>query len=368
MHPNAVINQYRRALSVEQASKQASVLNLSIETLLPRKGIDFLNMLVEVYNNETIEDNKMEAFNTQSFINERIAIINSELSEAEQSVEDYKLSKGLTDLEIDLQRNMQMGSSYEQQLVKVETQLNVVNSLDGYQQPRERKKTIPTNVGVEDPTLAATVSEYNRLLLERERFSAGMTDDNPVMVRLDEQIEGLRQNVNASIKSVQQGLSIQRRDARNQANIYGGRVGSMPTREREFMELSREQQIKASLFLMLLQKREENALELAATANSAKVLDEALSEGIVSPRLILVLLAALLLGILLPALFLYLRDMLQYKITTRSDVEKISKVPVMSEIPHHSEESNVVVKEGSDNSINEAFRIARTNLMLSLGR
>lgn len=368
MHPNAVIGQYRRALSVEQATRMASVLNLSINTYYPQKGIDFLNMLVEVYNNETIEDNRIEAYNTQNFINERIRIIDGELSDAEQNVEDYKLRKGLTDLEVDLQRNMQMGSNYEQQLVKVETQLNVVNSLDDYiNDPENARKTIPTNVGVEDPTLAATIKEYNQLLLDRERLSAGMTKDNPNMVRMDEQIEGLRQNVNASIKSIQQALTIQRRDAYNQANIYGGRIGSMPTQERKLMELSREQQIKASLFLMLLQKREENALELAATVNSAKVLDEALSEGIVAPRRMIILLAALLLGILIPALVLYLCDLLLYKITSRSDVDKISKVPVMCEIPHHDEESNMVVREGDDNSINEAFRIARTNLMLSLG-
>ncbi len=163
-------------------------------------------MLVEVYNNETIEDNKMEAFNTHTFINERIAIINEELTEAERDVEDYKRSRGMTDLQVDLQRNMQMGSRYEQELVQVETQLNVVNSLNEYiNNPANLNKTIPTNVGVEDPTLAATASEYNRLVLERERLSQSMTEDNPAMRKLDEQISGLRQNINSSISSVQRG-------------------------------------------------------------------------------------------------------------------------------------------------------------------
>ena len=204
-------------------------------------------------------------------------------------------------------------------------------------------------------------------MLQRQRLAQSVTPDNPVMRKLEDEIAGLRAAINSSINSVLEGLATRRKDLMNQANLYSGRIGSMPTQEREFLDLSREQQIKANLFLMLLQKREENALELAATANSAKVLDEALSEGIVSPRFMLVLLTALLLGILLPSLLLYLRDLLQYKITTRGDVEKISKVPVMSEIPHHDEKSNVVVKEGGDNSINEAFRIARTNLLLSLG-
>jgi capsular exopolysaccharide synthesis family protein len=368
MHPNEVIGHYRKRLSVQQASKQASVLNLSINTPYPEKGKDFLNMLVEVYNNETIEDNKMEAFNTQAFINERIAIIDRELSDAERSVEDYKQQEGLSDLQIDLQRNMQMGSQYEQQLVQVETQLNIVNSLSEYvRNPNNANKTIPANVGIEDPNLAATTSEYNRLVLERERLSQSMTADNPAMIRLEEQIAGLRENINSSISSVQQGLNIQRRDARNQANIYGGRIGVMPTQEREFMELSREQQIKASLFLMLLQKREENALELAATANSAKVLDEALTEGQVSPRKMILLLAALMLGVLIPAGIIYLNELLQYKVRTRSDVDRLSKVPVLGEIPKHNEEKNVVVDEQGNDSIDEAFRMARTNLLLTLG-
>src|SRR5690554_2723800 len=368
-YPDAVIRQYRNSLSVQQASRQASVLDLSINTPYPEKGKDFLNMLVEVYNNETIEDNKMEAFNTQAFINERILIINEELSEAERDVEDYKRSQGLTDLQVDLQRSMQMGSQYEQQLVQVETQLNVVSSLDEYiNDPTNENKTIPTNVGLEDPTLAATTSEYNRLVLERERLSQSMTDDNPAMIRLDEQIRGLRQNINSSISSVQQGLNIQRRDARNQTNIYGGRIGSMPTQEREFMELSREQQIKASLFLMLLQKREENALQLAATANSAKVLDEAILESKVSPRTMILLLAALMLGVLIPAGIIYLMDILQYRIRTRADVDRFSIIPVLGEIPRNGNDNNIAVAENSTTPIDEAFRMARTNLLFSLGR
>lgn len=367
-HPNAAIGQYRGALSVQQASKQSSVLSLSINTPYPEKGRDFLNMLVEVYNNETIEDNKMEAFNTQSFINERIAIIDQELTAAEKDVETYKQSTGLSDLQVDLQRNMQMGSEYEKQLVNVETQLNVVNSLNEYvNDPRNQNKTIPSNIGLEDPNLAATTSEYNRLVLERERLSQSMTDDNPAMIRLDEQISGLRQNINSSVRSVQQGLNIQRRDARNQANIYGGRIGVMPTQEREFMELSREQQIKASLFLMLLQKREENALELAATANSAKVLDEAILAGKVSPRTMILLLAALLLGVLIPAGIIYLMDILQYRIRTRADVDRISRVPILGEIPVHDDDENVAVQENETRPIDEAFRMARTNLLFTLG-
>lgn len=367
-HPDAVIGTYRGNLEVSQASRQATVINLSLNTPYREKGRDFINTLIEVYNNEAIEDKNQEARNTQLFIEERIAIIDQELSTAEQNVEQYKQEEGLTDLQTDLQRDMQMGSQYEQRLVEVETQLSVVNSLNSYlDNPANSNKTIPSNIGVQDPTLSATTSEYNRLLLERERLSQSMTDDNPAMKRLNEQISGLRESIGASINSVQQGLQIQRREARNQANLFGGRVSAVPTQEREFMELSREQQIKASLFLMLLQKREENALALAAYANKAKVLDEAASEGMVAPRRMIILLAALMLGLLIPMGIIYLADMLQYRIRTRGDVDRVSKVPILSEVPKHEEEENIAVMENETRPIDEAFRMLRTNLLLTLG-
>ena len=367
-HPNSVIRNYRGNLTVSQTSKSASVLKLELKTPYPLKGRDFLETLVEVYNHDAIEDKNQEARNTQLFIDERIAIIDQELGTAERNVEEYKQAQGMTDIQTDLQRDMQMGSVYEQQLVEVETQLNVVSSLDDYlRSPENQNKTIPSNIGVNDPTLQATTSEYNRLLLERERLSQSMTDDNPAMRRMNEQIEGLRQSIGSSINSVQQGLQIRQREARNQANMFGGRVSSVPTQEREFMELSREQQIKASLFLMLLQKREENALALAAFANKAKVLDEPANEGKVAPRTMIIGLAALMLGLLIPMGIIYLLDLLSFRITSRSDVDKITKVPVLGDIPTFEDGGNVAVQENSTGEIDEAFRMLRTNLLLTLG-
>ncbi len=373
-HPKAVLRMYSKNLKVVPSSSTASVLELTFKTPYPEKGMDFLNTLVEVYNYEAIVDKNQEARNTQDFIEERIAIINQELSVAEASVETYKQNENLTDMQTDLQRDMQMGSIYEQQLVDTETQLNVVNSLNDYvNNPENDNKTIPTNVGIQDPTLAATTSEYNRLLLERERLSQSMTETNPALVRLNDQINGLRQNINSSVQSVQQGLQIQRRDVRNQANIFGGRIRNRPTQEREFMELAREQQIKSSLFLMLLEKREENALALAAYANKAKVLKFASLDQKVSPNLPTVILVALFLGIFIPILFIYLIDVMQYRIRTRTDVDRFSRVPVLAEVPKNpkmkkEDKSNIVVRENENNAINEAFRIARTNLLMSLGK
>ena len=367
--PEAVIRACRANLDIQQANRQSSVLNLAFNTSYPTIGRDFLNTLIEEYNNQAIEDKNMEALNTQKFINERIAIIDRELSEAELSVEEYKRSQGLTDLQADLARTMQMSSQYEQQLVEVESQLSIVKSLRDYvNDPANAEQSIPVNIGIEDPTLSATISEYNRLLLQRQRLAQSVTPDNPVMRKLEDEIAGLRAAINSSINSVLEGLATRRKDLMNQANLYSGRIGSMPTQEREFLDLSREQQIKANLFLMLLQKREENALALAAVANKAKVLDEATVEGKVAPRTSLVLAAALLLGLLLPGGIIYLVSLFQYRIESRGDVEKISKVPLLAEIPRYEEENdNIAITKDDRSSIAEAFRMLRTSLMLALG-
>lgn len=368
--PSNVVNELRNNLTVQPATKTSSVLNLALKTAYPNKGRDFLNTLVDVYNFQTIEDKNLEATNTKNFINERLNIIDRELGSAEGAVEEYKRSEGMTQLEADLAQSLQQSSQYEQQLVRAETQLNVVNSLNEWvRNPANQGKPVPSNVGVQDPTLAATTNEYNKLLAERERLSRSMEDNNPVMQKLNEQIQSLRSGINSSIASVRDGLTIERRNIANQVRIYSGKIGDVPTQERQFTEIAREQQIKASLYLLLLQKREENALALAATANSAKVLDEATTGGMVHPKKPIIMLAALLLGLLLPVGVIYLLDLIQYKITSRGDVDRLTKLPVLGEIPTHGdmeEMGNIAVTENSSTEVDEAFRMIRTNLMLSL--
>lgn len=367
--PENAVNSYRKKLKVKQISKFSSVIDLSLHSSYPQKGKDFLNELILTYNNDAIEDKNQEALNTQKFIEERISIINEDLTNAEKNVEDFKQKQRLTDIEADVKHNMESGAFYEQKLVEVETQLNIINSLNEYiNDASNANNTLPSNIGVEDPTLAATTAEYNKLLLERNRMKQSMTEDNPTLRLMDDRIRGLRADIGSSINSIERGLQIQRRNVRNQANIFGGRIGSVPKQEREFLELSREQQIKQTLFLLLLEKREENALTLAATANKAKILDKALKEkDKVAPKSIIILIIALLFGLLIPAALLFLRDKLQYRIRTRSDVDRLTNIPVLVEIPTHKEGGNIAVKENETREIDEAFRMARTNLVLTLG-
>ena len=366
--PMSMVPYFRSGLAVAPTSKTTSVLNLAYTTTETQKGIDFLNALVGVYNMDATADKNKEALNTQEFIDGRLAIINNELGSAERQVEDYKRSQGLTDITSDVQMSLQKGSQYEQKLVEVSTQLNLVDYLDTYiNEQRNRNKLIPSNVGIEDPTLAATINEYNRQILERDRLLRTNTESNPVIQKLDGQIEGLRAGIESSIASVKQGLSIARRDAQSQVNYYKSQTGAAPTQERQFTEIAREQQIKSSLFLMLLQKREENALSLAATAPKAKVLDEATVGRMIKPKRMMVLMIALFLGLLIPALIIFLKDLLHFRIESRADIDRYSNIPSLGEIPV-SASGNIAVVANENRETEEAFRMLRTNLLFTLGK
>lgn len=369
LSPENAIDSYRKRLFVKQVSKYSSVINLSVHSPYPQKGKDFLNELILTYNNDAIEDKNQEALNTRNFIEDRIAIINEDLTVAEKNVEEFKENQRLTDIETDIKRAMESDAFYETQLVKVETQLNIINSLNEYiNKPENIENTLPSNIGVEDPVLAKTTAEYNKMLLERNRMKQSMTEDNPTLILLEDKIKGARADILQSINTIEKGLQIHRNNIIRQTNIFSGRIGSVPKQEREFLELSREQKIKSALFLLLLEKREENAITLAATANKAKILDEPIKEKAkVAPKSIIILFIALILGAVIPALLIYLRDRLQYRIRTRADVDKLTNMPVLVEIPSYNEKGNVAVKENETREIDEAFRMARTNLVLTLG-
>jgi len=367
--PISVAKGYLGRLAVAPTSKTTSVVNLSLSETNRKRGEDFLTKLVEVYNLDAMADKNKVALNTKLFIDDRIAIIDKELGSAEKNVENYKRSQKMTDLQTDAQLSLQTSSEYEKKLVEAETQLNLVNYLQKHISNRaNRYSLVPSNVGLEDPTLIATINEYNKALLERERLLRTASENNPTVKALNGKLDALRGNVTEAIGSVHHGLVIAKNDVNRQTRLFNNQIGNAPTQERVFTELSRQQQIKASLFEMLLQKREENNLSLAATANSAKMIDEPLASGTpVSPKGSIIYLVAFILGIVIPIVIIYICDLFQYKISSRADVDKLSKLPFLAEIPNHEAETNIAVRENDNSSIAEAFRVLRTNLLFLLG-
>ena len=370
--PRIMANGYANALSVEPTSKTTTIAQITLQNTSPQRGVDFINKLIEIYNRDANDDKNEVASKTAEFIDERIKIINGELETTEKELETFKRDAGLTDLKSDAQLALSENSEYEKKRAENSTQLRLVQFLSEYaNNPDHAYEVLPVNVGLTDTGLTELINRYNEMLLERKRLLRTSSESNPVVVNLDASIRAMRSNVQTTILSVQKGLMITKADLERQAGKYAGRITSAPGQERQLVSISRQQEIKAGLYLMLLQKREENAITLASTANNARIVDEAQAELFpVSPKGKLIYLIAFVLGIAIPVGIIYIIELLRYKIEDRSDVKKLTTVPIIGDIPasdNMPKEGSVVVRENQNDMMAETFRNVRTNVQYMLG-
>ena len=365
--PMAVAKGYTNALSIAPTSKTTSVVIVSLKNSNRRRGVDFINQLLMMYNINANNDKNEVAQKTAEFINERIGIISKELSSTEQDLENFKRSAGITDLTSEAQIALTGNAEYEKKRVENQTQINLVMDLYRYMKGNEYE-VLPSNVGLQDAALAGAIDRYNEMLVERKRLLRTSTENNPTIVNLDTSIRAMQSNVQATLDATLKGLQITKDDLAREANRYLRRISDAPTQERQFVSIARQQEIKAGLYLMLLQKREENAITLAATANNAKIIDEALADdNPVSPKRMIIYLAALIAGIGLPVGIIYSIGLTKLKIEGRFDVEKLTSVPIVGDIPLTDEKQGAIaVFENQNNLMSETFRNIRTNLQFML--
>lgn len=367
--PTVAAANYKARLNASPTSKFTTIVHLSYSDTHIHRGKDFLNTLVALYNSDANDDKNEVASRTAEFIDERIQIINQELGTTESELASYKRKAGLTDLSSDAKLALQGNAEYEQKRADNATQLRLVQFLKEYiDNPSNQMEVIPTNIGLTDNALTRVIEQYNEMLIERKRLLRTSSESNPAVVNLDASIDATRKNVQASVNSVLKGLEITSKDLGNQARKFEGKISNAPTQEKELLSITRQQEIKASLYLMLLQKREENAITLAATANNGRMVEEPLSTGIpVSPNKKLFYLIALILGVGIPFAFIYLRNILRFKIETRSDVEKITNLPIIGDIPMaETKETPIVIHENRNELMEEVFRSVRTNIQYML--
>lgn len=373
VNPLSVAQGYRGALSIEPTSKTTSVVTVSIKNTNKKRGEDFINKLVEIYNKNANNDKNEVAQNTARFIDERISVINHELGTTEQELESFKREAGLTDLSSDAQLAVSEQSAYEKLCVENGTQLNLIQYLSEYiQKPENTTATLPANVGLNDETLSGLIAQYNALILERNRLLRTSSESNPVVRRLDSNIQDMRAGIVTTIASVRKGLLITKADLDRQAGKYAGRISNAPAQERRFVSIQRQQEIKAGLYLMLLQKREENNIALAATANNAKIIDDALADDFpVSPQSKKIYMIAFVLGFGIPVGVIYILNLLSFRIEGRADVEKLTNVPIIGDVPMTEPEAGhthtIAVRENDNDIMAETFRSLRTNLLFILG-
>lgn len=366
-NPLRVARWYCKSMTIEPTSKTTSVAVISLKNSSLRRGQDFINKLLEMYNINTNNDKNEIAQKTAEFIDERIGIISKELGSTEESLETFKRNAGITDLTSEAQIALTGNAEYEKKRVENQTQINLVEDLRRYMRGNEYE-VLPGNIGLQDAGLVAQIDRYNEMLVERKRLLRTSTENNPTIINLDTSIRAMKMNVDVTLDRTLQGLLITKADLDREASRFSRRINEAPGQERQFVSIARQQEIKSGLYLLLLQKREENAITLAATANNAKIIDDAIADEIpVSPKGKMIYLVALVLGVGIPVGVIYLINLTKFRIEGRSDVEKLTSIPIVGDIPLTDEKQGAIaVFENQNNLMSETFRNIRTNLQFML--
>ena len=368
--PLRVARWYCKNMTIDPTSKTTSVAVISLKNSSLQRGQDFINKLLEMYNINTNNDKNEIAQKTAEFIDERISIISKELGSTEESLETFKRNAGITDLTSEAQIALTGNAEYEKKRVENQTQINLVEDLRKYMRGSEYE-VLPGNIGLQDAGLVSQIDRYNEMLVERKRLLRTSTENNPTIINLDTSIRAMKTNVDVTLDRTLQGLLITKADLDREASRFSRRINEAPGQERQFVSIARQQEIKSGLYLLLLQKREENAITLAATANNAKIIDDAIADEIpVSPKGKMIYLIALVLGVGIPVGVIYLINLTKFKIEGRSDVEKLTSLPIVGDIPLTDEKNDkngsIAVFENKNNLMSETFRNIRTNLQFML--
>ncbi len=357
-----------KRIKVKLANKKSSGINLSLSESNKSRGRDILNKLMELYNERGQHEKDEQAINTAKFIDERLALIYKGLTSSEADIESYKRAHKIVDPELQVKTAVTKQQIADQAIVKLETNKQLLGMVkDFVSNPANKHSYIPFEV--DSSAASGSIRAYNNLLAKRQELSQSAQGDNLVLKQIDEQIETMHANVLKGLNSSIKGVDLQLSKARSQAGQTASDLGQVPTQEREARELLRQQGIQNTLYTFLLEKREENALVLAATTPKGKIVDHAYAQiSPISPNKMVVTAMALLASILMPLLLLYLKDLFTTKFSNQEELEEISQVPFIGHIHHNRHNTQLVVKDGKASSIVELFRYVRNNLQFILNK
>lgn len=370
--PIAIGRFYAASLDVSPTSKTTTVALLSLNDTHLTRARDYLLQLVQSYNDDADEDKNEVARKTAEFINERIDVIREELDMTESKIEVFKRDNSLINLPTDASQALTQATDFQKRQVEIQTQMALVKSLiDFVNVPTNCNSVIPSNIGIASQEINKMIADYNQLVLNRDRLIRSSSENSPLVIQKTEEIATMWEAVGTQLRTLYKNLEIQKKSVDQQYALFTGKVSSTPRQERTMNNYGRQQEVKAGLYLMLLQKREENAINLNSTANKARIIDQPQKGKKVSPRTSIILLASFLFGLFFPIGLFYLRDMMRFRIEGRDDLEKQTKINILADIPLTRElgegERAIVVKENTNNMMEEAFRGLRTNLRFLLG-
>ncbi|MFC2450018.1 MAG: GumC family protein [Flavobacteriaceae bacterium] len=358
-----IVNYYREILSIAPKDKDATVIGITLDLPIKAKTQDFLNKLVVVYNQDAINDKNSESKKTKDFIDERIAIIAKELGDVENEKQSFKTENQITDIATETKINLETNAQARARQLEVDSQLELTNALMDYLSKQGDYQILPNNIGLSDASAGNVINSYNQLIIERNRLLENSTAQNPVVIDITKKINSMRFSVMETLSKNRTGLQLERNKYLEEQGKLMSRISKVPTQEKLFRSIERQQQIKENLYLLLLQKREETQLSLAVTAPKAKIVDYAHStEKPVAPKKLIIMLAALLVGIVLPFGVIYIRELLDNKIKTKHDIERLSQTVVLAELPKIRKGESDIVGRNDLSPMAEAFRILITNM------
>ena len=356
---------YKAKTFIVNTDELSNIVDITIEDPIKERAINIIDALIRTYNRTAINDKQEVADRTEKFINDRIGAIASNLSSVDQSAEDFKTEKGVTDIAVERSVNLNVGVVNQQELARARNELNMAASMKNILEEEEAYEVLPTNIGLSDPTIANTTNLYNKLVQERKRLLKSSNEKNPVIVNLNQEINGLKQSMQSSLTNSVGNLELTVNSLSGQQARFNSKIYSSPKNERALRDITRKQQTTEELYLYLLTKREEAQLSVASTSAKSKIIDNAYSVSRipVSPKKKIIYLASLIFGLLVPFAVIYSRDLLDSKIHNMHSLEKITtNTPVLGEIPKLSRKHDKLVIKEDRSVLAESLRIIRTNL------
>jgi tyrosine-protein kinase Etk/Wzc len=363
-NPMNVADKFLGKLKMEMSSKTTSVVDVSFICSNVNLGKDFLVKFIEVYNLEQMNEKIQMANKTSQFIEEHLNSLSGELNTVESRAENYKQTQGITDLASQSEIFNKQSADFDQKRLDLETQLAIVTDLNDYiQNSGNRGQSIPANSGIKSSGLNELIDNYNKLLLERKKLSRIASSSNQAMIDLTNQIESLYSTIQSSLQKEKNNLQIAQRDILSKHSENNAHIRAIPRQEREYTEIKRQQGVKEALFLYLLKIKEEKYIDMSTAEPNSKLIDNVRSSGPVSPNKGLILLSSIIIGLIIPAFGVKIKDLLRYQIENKEELAEISIVPILGEIPKTAQEGNVLVKENNTDRFTEMIRLLRANLL-----